>query len=166
MESIMSEEELNRLKLKLEPIVAKWQTTYGTTADDLVADSVSDLWLNAAKGKKIVDPLRWLLVTASNKRKEHFRKTSRCFSHSHRFDVIDYTHSTIAKRFQFSKSPVWQSLTESQQYAVIQVVMHDHPVSEVARELGLKRSTVKSWISRIPRRLAEDAYFQSYREGI
>jgi len=64
-------------------------------------------------------------------------------------------------RFQFSRSQVWQSLSEPQKFAVTQVLMHDRVVSDIAEELGLNRSTVKSWVSRIPRRLANDSYFRS-----
>ena len=45
---------------------------------------------------------------------------------------------------------------------VTQVFMHDRVVSDITEELGLNRSTAKSWVSLIPRRLANDSYFRSF----
>lgn len=41
---------------------------------------------------------------------------------------------------------------------LLEAVMYGRSVTEVARELGRPRSTVKSWIARIPSQLARDPY--------
>lgn len=162
----MTEEELTCYGQQLTPIVAKWRVPSGKTVEDLVTDAVSALWMNTSRGKEIKNPTNWLVGTARNKRREYARQT---WEHADSADLPSAERSPARtsriSAFQFSRSPIWESLSQDQQYTVIQVLMYDRSISDIAKELGVNRSTVKSWVSRIPRRLAKDSYFQSLLRG-
>jgi len=43
--------------------------------------------------------------------------------------------------------------------------MHDRPVTDVAREIGVNRNTANGWIRQIPRKLAKDPQLQQYAQN-
>ncbi|WP_417731220.1 RNA polymerase sigma factor [Rosistilla oblonga] len=147
----------------LSLLVRTWRLPPGTTADDVVTDSMSCLWERETSGEKVIQPSRWLARTAKLKCRELARNKFHTVSTSAVADK-PYASSSCAHASSavttLESTTTWTALPAKQRFVIIECIMFDRPVAEVAEQIKVKRSTVKSWIARIPPRLAKEHSLQ------
>ena len=158
---------LTQFTALLKRQLRNWTWPPGVSADEVIAESIEALWeAETQKQLNIGRPLRWLTATAKHKKLEKSRLVTK------RNEMLDERccelneHPTKNRhrrspQIEFARFRVWTELSLKQQFALTECVMFERGVTEVARELGLKRTTVNGWIMRLPKQLARDPQFQS-----
>ncbi len=149
--------------------VRKWQMN-SWDQDVVISRSLELLWIKGRK-ETIQEPDRWLLTTAKYIRKETQRDEVR------RREVINECRASLGttsrhngelmttSRRQETKSrtsiqdltqsPVWSALDGTHRELFRLVFVEEQSTARAARELGINRSTAKSWIERDSRRLQQ-----------
>ncbi len=164
-----TERMLADLQQELAQKLASWTWPSGVDSDEIIAESIEASW--AAKevhNKKIGTPIRWLLSTARRLKLEKSRSVRAC----RREPLSDYGEDPQIEGH--AKTPEISGLSalaaletalaafgSAKQFAITEILMFDRGVTEVAKELGIKRSTVNGWICRLPKRLAQSPALQA-----
>ena len=161
------ENSLTSLQSDLEQQIKAWEMPPGVTREEIVTEAMSTYWLAWCSGRRIEKPVQWLLATARRKKLELFRRNNSFVRPTDAqlealFCPMTRLHGT---RIRLKESKSWADFSPKQRFVLRETIMHGRPVSEVAAEVNIKRSTAKSWVSRLPRRLAGDTYFQSLVKG-
>lgn len=122
-------------------------------------------WLIDDRHDPIENHLGWLLRTASHVKRERQRRAVRlrCVQLKPDLDVPD--RRTQSKQddangkqlsIDLNCADTWRRLSPQHRRVLMLVRGYDYAVTEAARELGVVRSTAKSWLSRDTKKLSLD----------
>lgn len=144
--------------------VGSWKLPPGVEIDDIVSEAMLAFLKRLDAGKQVHHPFSWLLGAARNKKRELTRNRWQLASTE---QLTGQSARSTRRRhipLRLELSEAWVGLTPSQKFTLCEAVMHGRPVAEVAQELKQPRSTVKSWVARLPARLSRDPHFLMLRD--
>ena len=156
-------DELVKLAEKLERRLANWRLPRGVALDEVINETLIRYWRLRRDGSGEIrqSVVSWLLGTAKNVKLELARQGNEMVQASDEMlQVSNPRRRRVASSDPFSKSKAWQDFSPQQRHVLVESLMFDRPVAEVAAEVQVNRSTAKSWIKRLPKRLANDKSFQ------
>lgn len=156
-------EELVGLGEHLRLHVSKWRLPLGVDTEEVVNETLVRWLVKKADAHRIQGDARaWLLGAAKNIKRE-LTRTVNAFPRLGDADTWACKPS-ICRRASanvLTSSTVWQSFSAKQKHVLTETIMFDRPVAEVAAEVQVNRSTAKSWVKRLPKRLAADPTLQA-----
>lgn len=161
-----TEQMLAQLQRQLSQKLASWTWPSGVEAEEIVVESIEAFWqATDVRNEKIREPIRWLLSTSRRLKLEKSRsvRAYRSKPLSHYGD--DPQIKRRPETFGIADSMALSALGFEKKFAITEILMFDRWVTEVARELGVKRSTVNGWICRIPKQLALLPELQAFAAG-
>jgi len=135
-------------------------------SDDIVSETLVIFFVKTQQGEKINQPGRWLLATAKRKRLEMSRTEEKMVSASAEMLQNIPTRPSVTKNDwsttkKINDSAAWQLLSSKQRFVIQETIMFGRPMTEVAAEANVNRSTAKSWVNRLLPRLASDPHLLS-----
>ena len=158
-----TERMLADLQQELTNKLSSWTWPSGVDSDEIIAESIEALWVaKEVHHKKITTPIRWLLSTARRLKLEKSRSVRACRGKPLSDYGGDAQNKSRAETIGIADSAALSALGSAKQFAITEILMFDRGVTEVARELGIKRSTVNGWICRLPKRLAQSPALQAF----
>jgi len=161
-------EDVNRLRKELK----KWKMPQDER-DEIEQESV----LRYQRRRKdqnrvpVANRLGWLLRTASNVKRERDRQAKRlpCTHLKPGQDVPALSMKALqdgtphrAFRPELNRAEAWRRLPPLRQRMLILVRGYETTVTDAARELGVARSTAKSWLERDQKKLALDPVIRRF----
>ncbi|WP_437194489.1 RNA polymerase sigma factor [Planctomicrobium sp. SH527] len=125
--------------------------------------------------KEIERPLNWLVSTAKKiqfdvlreRKKQHEVDEAARITYASKQRLSCNSSNSEAQRHskalekRFANIETWKKLTAHHRELIIKVYVENLSVSAAAREIGIPRSTAKSWISRDFARLRRDLALQN-----
>ena len=155
-----NDDPVSKLFIEFMKAVGKWYRVSATDRDEVISMTVLQ-YLKRVKSEKhpIRCPERWLLNRAM--------WVARDLAPGHHISLPDTSAESPSRRtdatqrdIDLSKSPVWMSLTKEQRQVLFMHFVEELPISVAARQVGIPRSTAKSWVTRLTRRLERDSYLR------
>ncbi len=159
-------DELTHLGEELELRLSNWRWPLGVSADEVINETLIRYWRMQKEGsREIRQPaILWLLGTARNIKLEFARRASEMIQSSAANLLVSEPKGCRAASSNFlMESKTWQRFSVQQKHILVESIMFDRPVAEVAAEIQVNRSTAKSWINRLPKRLAKDKALQPFQ---
>lgn len=158
------------LQQELTKKLASWTWPSGVNSDEIIAESIEAFWVsNEVNMKKIRKPIRWLLSTARRLKLEKSRSVRACrgkplsdYAETPQNESIVKPHGIADTASLAVLETALAAFGSTKQFAITEILMFDRGVTEVAEELGVKRSTVNGWIYRLPKRLAKSPALQAF----
>ena len=141
--------------------VRGWRYLTPYQADDVVIETLEQLATKIANGEKIENPLAWLLSSAKFVRLAVLRRQHEHSQFYESRDPNEIVDKEVPKRpistktHQISKRlhAVVAKLSENQQAVLWMHGVKDISIAEVAKALGVPRSTANSWYQRACHRI-------------
>ncbi|WP_437192510.1 RNA polymerase sigma factor [Planctomicrobium sp. SH527] len=157
-----------------EKITNKWKKFSMTERDEIFSNALL-IFHTHNSTKEIEQPLYWLVSTAKKiqfevlreRKKQHaVDEAARVTCVSKQRLSCNSSNSEAPRRSKvlekrFANIDTWKKLTAHHRELIIKVYVENLSVSAAAREIGIPRSTAKSWISRDLARLRRDLALQN-----
>ncbi|MFG0335217.1 MAG: RNA polymerase sigma factor [Maioricimonas sp. JB049] len=155
-------EDVAELQKKLK----RWPQYSAAEREEILSETAFKYMLRLrTKTDPIRNPDHWLVRTAQfvgrNLRRPSREKTASPESVADRRFTSDAPdRENQCRPIDFSKSEAWTKLSDKQRRVLQMRYVEEMTVEDAASELGVPRSTAKSWISRSLLRLACDEYLR------
>lgn len=148
----------------LHQVANRWQRQLAwQEVEDLVGEALQVYCSKCSAGTRIERPLAWLLEVADRLGRKLICRLAKVHEHEKHEDAKlladkeDRRHQNSTNHEDSVVDELLDRISVEQREVVVRCVMHDIPVADVARDLGLNYSTARSHMVRGIGRLRRDA---------